>query len=448
LDIHEPLETIEQLKNQVQHICEKFGLFGNVYYYEPSTIPTSNRNRVYVLAGTDPAIAQNPPPKRFHPEEIIRRNNGDELLFYPDAWALDLFAYATPNGQMRVYEQLVDYCKKASFLHRVYAEHGLSLPNVIREAEIRELRTYCESAENPALPEAVRKKCKKDLEWFFSRETGSGLRRRWLDYFRSDKYPDGKGAAAKIRGYLNRKKPEMPLDLLLEVCSDTKKLEMQEHEYVRFKKFMEDCYADISYAVGEKTIIDRGTDNRGEPALQPFGRRITSEEFSALREERFAEDGWACLADLKPSYWEFRDVHYKESDEPIIASVYQAVTLDYARPNDLRDVLNCGPIDMISVSATDFMNFVALAKANHLRFYIDKQGDFATPDLEYVNVIYNQSQFDLVSGITERMLHDKVEYSHLLDPLPRPRLSDTIQSAECQPRSTPDAMINLEEYEH
>lgn len=448
MDIHEPVETIEQLKEQVQRICRKYGLYGNVYYYEPSTIPTSNRNRIYVLAGTDPAIMQSPPPERYHPDEIVRRNSSNELLFYPDLWALDLFDYATSNGQMRVYEQLVGYCKNTEFLTALYAEHGLRLPHVIRQAEIRQLRTYHESSQNQALPEAVRARCLKDLNWFFSREKSTGLRRRWLDYFRSDRYPDGQGAAAKIFGFLNRNKPEVSMDLLMDICSDTKKLEMQEHEYLRFKKFMESCYPDISYAKGEKTVIDHGTDSPGRAPLEPFGRRITYEEFCALREARFAEEGWDCLADVKPSYWEMRDIHYKESDEAIIVSVYQSVTLDYAHDNDLREVLDHGPIDMLSVSATDFMNFVSLAKANDLRFYIDKRGDFAAPDFEHVNVIYNQSQFDLISSITPRMLDDKVEHSHLLDQQSHPKLADAIQNARNLPKPPSDAIWKSEEYEH
>ena len=140
MDIREPVETIEHLKSKVQNICEKYGLFGNVYYYEPSTIATSNRNRLYILAGTDPAIAQNPPPAKYRPDEIIRRNTGDEILFYPDCWSLDLFDYADSNGHMRAYEQLVDYCKKTEFLQTIYGEYSLSLPPVIREAEIRQPR--------------------------------------------------------------------------------------------------------------------------------------------------------------------------------------------------------------------------------------------------------------------------------------------------------------------
>ena len=349
---------------------------------------------------------------------------------------------------MRVFEELVDYCKNTEFLKVLYAEYGLSLPPVIRQAEIRQVRTYHDAMHNPSLPDAVRTRCSKDLKWFFSRERSTGLRRQWLDYFRSDRYPDGKGAGAKLLGFLNRNKPEVSMDLLMDICSDTKKLEMQEHEYLRFKKFMEACYPDISYAKGEKTVIDHGIDKQGSAALQPFGRRITSEEFCALRESRFAEEGWACLADVKPSYWEMRDIHFKESDEAIIASVYQSVTLDYARDNDLRELLDHGPIDMLSVSATDFMNFVSLAKANNLRFYIDKRGDFATPDFKNVHVIFNLSQLDLIGNIQNRMLDDKVEHSHLLDQPFRPKLSDAIQHAQTHPKLPSEAISKAEEYEH
>ena len=149
-----------------------------------------------------------------------------------------------------------------------------------------------------------------------------------------------------------------------------------------------------------------------------------------IRKDRFAEEGFAALADLRPAYWEFRDVYYKAADEDLVAGVYNRIALSYAKCNPLMDLKERGELRLTKIPASDFMNFVSLAKANKLRFYIDNDGDFALPSLDHINVIYNAHQEEKLQGITERMVHDKVEYSHMLDIPPYSALSAKLQSIE------------------
>ena len=90
MDRHEMESIRRTAAEKIKDICAKYGLYGNVIYYEPSPVPDSNRNRLYIVAGTDPAVGKDPLPRTYHPEEILRRQNRSKSLFYPNAWVFDL----------------------------------------------------------------------------------------------------------------------------------------------------------------------------------------------------------------------------------------------------------------------------------------------------------------------------------------------------------------------
>lgn len=428
MEIREQAELL-QMRSSIQSICAEYGLYGNVYYNEASRIPYSGKNRLYIIAGTDPAIAETPPPESFSPDYIIRRNAQNEKLFYPDCWAFDLTAN---NDQMQAVEELVEYCKNTEFLTTIYSEHDLPLPEKIRPSEIRQIRVHRDATLNLEIPMAVRHKSQDTLNWFFRRELSTGFRRRWLDFFRSDKFPDDKGPIAKLQAYsrYRRKDPRVTLEQMMEFNSDIKKLELQEFEFKLWADFMAEHYPEVTYVVGDMQIVNHGVDRPGAEPLKPFGRRITGEEFAVIRKERFAAEGWDCLADLNPSYWEFRDVYYKDVDAPLVAEAYHAVTLQYAKPDELSALMLNGPIEMVDISSSDLMNFVSLSKANDFRFYFDLHGQFDIPSLETIHVLYNRSQKDILDGITDRIISDKVTFSHLVDEAYRPALQDIILHAE------------------
>ena len=439
MDLSE-LETIRKHSALViRKICEEYGLYGNVIYYAPSPITESNRNRLYIIAGTDPAIGQDPPPKWLKPDEIIRRNERNNKLFYCENWAFDLFEN---RNDIQAQQDLVDYCKNVNLLKQVYSEYGLSCPTKIRYSEISLLSDYRSVLDNPAANTEAKRVYTKALNRFFKRENSdSKFRKKWLDYYRSEKFPDDKGSIAKFMGFLNRNKNTLNLIRQLEVNGDIHKLQMQEHEYKLFSKFMTDCYPDVSYSAGDVSVVNHGLTKTPLDSINPLGRAVTGEEFSSIRKERFATEGFASLADLRPAYWEFRDVYYKACDEPLVASAYNSVTLTYAKCNSLMELKERGDLKLEKIPASDFMNFVSLAKSNGLRFYIDNLGDFDTPSLKYVNVVYNNSQTGLLRGITDRMVSDKVEYSHMLS-TDRSPLNTIIHSIENTSKRSSDRLLS------
>lgn len=443
MDIQAQAELL-QMRENVQRICAEYGLYGNVYYHEASRIPYSDKNRLYIIAGTDPAIGEDPPPAHFAPDAIIRRREQNEKLFYPDMWAYDLTAH---SDQLKAAEDLVEFCRHSEFLSTIYGEHGLPLPEKIRESECRQIMVHRDASQNYELTLPVMQKSREALDWFFKREQSTGFRRRWLDFFRSDKFPDDKGPLAKLKAYFRwrRKDPRVSLEQMMEFNSDIKKLEMQEHEYKLWSEYLAKNYPEVTYVEGDKDVVNHGVDRSGQEPLKPFGRRITGEEFAVIRKGRFAEEGWDCLADVKPSYWEFRDVYYKEADAALVAEAYHAVTLQYAKPDDLSVLMRNGPIEMVDISSSDLMNFVSLSKANGLRFYFDLHSEFDTPSLDKVHVIYNRSQRDVLDGVTDRMISDKVTFSHLVDEADRPALQDIILHAEqLQGPSKPKEIVDRE----
>lgn len=418
-------EGRQRAAEQIRRICAEYGLYGSVVYCAPSSIPESDRNRIYIIAGNSPDLTGDAAPKWVFPEDIIRRAERNSKLFYPNLWAFDLSA----NGnEMKATEELVEYLKKAEFIRAIYAEHGMDPPEKIRVSEVHQLIDSREMRDNVLLDKRTREKCRKDLEWFFRREKAKGLRRKWLDYFRSEKFPDDKGPIAKLVGYLRRSSQRTNIRQLMEVNEEVHKLQMQEHEFKLFSKFLSKVYPDVVYATSEKDIVNHGGVGNPKDTHEAIGRRVTGEEFAVIRKERFAEEGWEALENVKQAYWEFRDVYYKACDEPLVAAAYNSITLQYAKCDPLGDLLD--PVRMIDVPVTDFMNFVSLAKANKLRFYIDNAGDFATPSLETVHVIYSEHQGEKLQSILNRMVSDKVEFSHVLERNERPALSRVIHDME------------------
>lgn len=426
MDHIEAHEASIRAREHISSICDEYGLYGNIVYHNPCPSAGADGNRVYIVAGCDPAIQGNAVVQGMTPDEIIRRSEQNNKLFYPNAWAFDLSAN---SSQMKAQEELVEYLKKAEFVKMLYAQYGLEPPEKLRVSEVYQLIDFHDLSLNPKVNQETRDKAKKDLAWFFEREKSKGFRRQWLDYFRSDHFPDDKGPIAKVSGFFTRDKQRTSLENLMEVSEDIHKIQMQEHEYSLFVRYLEKLYPDITFAASEKEIVNHGGVNNPQETEAAIGRRITGEEFAVIRKDRFAEEGWEALENLKPAYWEFRDVYYKACDEPRIATAYNSITLQYAKCDALADLH--GPVHMIDVPVTDFMNFVSLAKANNLRFYIDNVGDFATPSLETVHVIYSEFQQEKLQGIVERMMDDKIEFSHITEGGDnRAPLSEVIEAME------------------
>lgn len=430
---------------EVQSLCHGYGLYGNVIYHNPSPFAESDCNRVFVVAGYDPEIEQDPLPPNLQPDDIIRRNERNKKVFCPGSWAYDL---SENSDSMQAIQELDNYCSMAAFVQEIYAGYDLPAPEKIRFSRLSQLNDFVKGLNNPKVNSAARDKYQEGLDWYFKKEKShTPLQKQWNDYFLSDRFPDDEGPIGRIMGFLNRKNNVISLEQLMDVNGDVNTLHMEEHEYQEFAKFMKDVYPDVLYAISEVEIVDHGIPKPSQRNTEAFGMLVTGEDFAVILKERFAEEGYEAIQNLKPMYWEYRDVHYKEIDEPLIARAYNSIRLAYAKPNDLMDLTERGPVCLKKIPYADFMNFVSLAKANNLRFYIDNRGEYAVPSLKTVNVLFNEYQKEKMHAITNRLMSEKGEtarkYYTQEFSVPGKSLNSKIHAIEEQPKQpTKNNQIN------
>lgn len=418
--------AIIKTKAEVQDICRKYGLYGNVVYYDPyEDMPGSKNPKPYIIAGTDPEIANSIIPSHIRPDEIIRRNNRASGVTYTDVWAWDM----TEGNRMQALEELMDYCNAVEFLKKIYSEFNTPLPQKIRDNEINGLITYYEAYLRGKLePTSEFETAKKGLEKFFDNENSSSkLRKDWLEFYRSEKYPSSKNILTKLSCFLNRNSNIIDLETLMDKCDEVHTVEMNEYEYKEFEKIIKDLFPEISYAVSDINVIDHGGKGKIDYSTDPPTKYVTQEEFAVRMKERFAVEGWNCLSDLKPCYWEFRKVHFNAIDEPIIAGIYNSVVYQYTNSVDLKSIDYDGKVSMHKISNNDFMNFVCEAAAHDLQYSLDFKGRYGEPSLDFINVITRSSDNQKVEDIINSNLRFKSDYDHK-SVLVNPTLSEQIEN--------------------
>ena len=410
-DITNTLPYYRDNNSEIRAICHKFGLYGGIFYHNPSPFKDSDLNKVYVVAGTDPRLLNNTLPDSIDPAEIIRRNGRSKGIFYTDLWAKELSS--DNSNLLLLIQEMKEFCKGAEAVEVLYGEFQTPVPKKLRLNELNMLITVNEKIHDVNLSNTVRMQYQKDLKKFFQKENVNGKQsKEWLEYFRSDRFQNDAGFFSKGLGFLTRKDQIVSLNTLMHGNGDVQKLEMQEHEYELFKVFMKDCYPYVNYAVDDVSIVDHKLRNTSNDA-PGTPKYVTSEEFDAIKLEEFTKHSFEALSHLQVSTWKFRNVYYKEIDEPIIAAVINDIRSRYAKCNLLSDIKKGGTgLGHIAIPQDNFANFVSLAKANDLEFYIDNRGSFYKPNFEEFHVIYNTKQEEIIEQIKNRMMFEMIEMSH------------------------------------
>lgn len=430
LELAETEAEIKDLASRMNGVCSQYGLHGNVIYHHPSPIPGSKCNRLYLLAARDPALVTDPLPKGFDPAVYLRRNQRSGKLVYTDVFVYDLMS----GDYMDAMDKLVEYCKYTEYLSDLYRHYGLEPPDKLRHFEIRMLKTAQAGKRRP-ITDHIWKKSVDALNDFFKTERKGGSKKEWMDFFRSDKYPDKGNSFERIAAFQRRHDPVVSLEQLMSSNDHIHTLEMQEHEYRRFSTYMRDCFPDVPYAVSKKQIIDNGAGPRNESLEATFGKRVTGEEYDKLRDERFAAEGWAPLVNLEAAYFEVRQVSYCAVDESVVATAYNDASLRYAKCDTLETIQERGgSYRHCAVPREDFMNFVSFAKGAGVPFYVDNRSSFEVPSLAKVNVIYSSRDAENMECILGRIVDEKVGSSHFILEGDRPTLTDILAEARHQPR--------------
>lgn len=420
--------------NQIQDVCKNYGVFGNVILYRPSPLEGSRRNKMYLIAGRDPSIASENLPEDFNPADYLHRNLRNERLFYTDVFIHEL---SSDSNRMMAMEQLIEYCKYTEFLSALYARYRMEPPLKLRRFEIRQLMD-ARTKQRRVQMDGVWRNATEALNDYFEHEKKTGIQKDWLDFFRSNKYPDDAGPFERLNAFRNRNHPEVSMKQLMSCSDRIQTLEMQEHEYSRFSKIIQSNYPGISYAVSKKMMIDNGAEPTKQELEHEYGKRVTGEQYDRIRDERFAKESWSCIMDLIPSSFEIRKVSFASIDEPYIAAAFHEASLLYAQKDTLSTIQQRGgslrlyafPIEPREA----FMNFVSLAFSNQLPFHLDTTGVLETPSLDRINVIYSSCDEELFFDILERIVNETVDIAHLIPDEERPGLQELLYKAEQLPK--------------
>lgn len=263
----------------IRQICKQYGMNGNLFFYSLSKEAGKSYARLYIVAGFSEELNGDMLPKWVYPDDILRNQKENEKLFFPNIWVYDMTGEST---DVKAIESLVEYLKKAEFIRMIYSQYNTQLPKALRVSEIGQLYRFWNLSKNTALFGKALNKVKKDLSWFFKRERAKGFRRRWLDYFRTEKFPDNDGPVAKIRGYFKQDEQILPLERLFETNSNINKLEMQEFEYKLFLKRVRMFYPYVSFAVGKVEVVDHGGVGASPETYSVFGKCVTAEEYAGM----------------------------------------------------------------------------------------------------------------------------------------------------------------------
>ncbi len=391
----------------VNMLCAEYGIWGRVI---TENNPYTNRTDMYIVASLKDISEES-----IDYEKIINRNAQHSNLFFPQNFAFKV----DETNTLSALESLVDYCKKAEFISAIYKEFNAPLPDKMQLAEVYYLIDFNEGRYNDKLPQQTRNKYLTGLKNYFKDERkDSTFHKQWRSYTRSEKYDDKASKFKQFIGFLNRNEPETDINSLLKAGGELRKLEMQEHEYVKFREFMVDCFPDVVYTVGDKTIIDHGLIDTKDDDLNmsldtPWGICVTGKKYAELVEDYLAVYGVSFIKRFTPSYWEYRDVYYKACDEQKVARAYNSINLAYAKCDSLETIKEKGNPVLVDIPTGNFMNFVALSKGFGLHFYVDNQGHYAPPSLELVRVIYPDTEHHLLAEVMGHIVTNQILRSHV-----------------------------------
>lgn len=397
--------VLEQI-SKIDNICSDYGLYGTIINYKNDASVLGSG--LYIVIGVDPIDDEN-----VKPYKIANRIVRDPDLFYPKEFAIQL----TSENAMVVLDQVMEFCQNAEFLSHLYAEYNTELPECIRYSELTGLKNWCDGRVNKNANEKFRNECKKGLKIFFKNENSSfGQEKR--KFFRSERYDENAGFLQRQSDFANRNSSIVRLDVLLQSSKEIAKKKVSKGELNSFVQYMQKVFPEVLFSVSEKEIVDSGLIelSKNLPEDHPFLQKkpVTDDEFDKVIKERFATEGFDCVKDLKPAYWEFYDIYYKKVDEPQIIAAYNDIYLAFADHEPLQTIKARGPMNRIDLPVDDFHYFVALAKSKNLQFHIDHYGKFSVPSFTDIHVIYSSWDQKIMNEILDEMVSNNILNSHIV----------------------------------
>lgn len=402
------MENIIKYKDNLQFfsnyssVAENYGMFSK----QITMTGPDGSSDVYLVFGI------NPIPDDVNPVEIINRNKRNENIFYPENFAIALY----DENPLVVWERITIYLAYAEFMCSLYEQFDTPLPEAIRSDELMELKNFYCNQNNPAFDMETRNNYADGIREFFKNErTKSKFSKEWKKFYRSEMYDENKSFAKNFITFLKRNEPETNLDVLLESNSNLKKVYISEHHYKEFHEIIKKNYPNLKYSVSDLKVVDKGLivdPDTKEAVLTQFGKTVTQEEYDKICEERFYIDGFACLDNLTPSYFEGRDLFYKASDENIIASVANNIAFRWVKCVSLEFLQKKGKVDCIDIPVSQMKNFFVTMKQYDIPFSIDNSVD-RKPNFETLHILYNTADYEKIKKIIAGLTLAQMSLAHV-----------------------------------
>lgn len=368
-------------------MAAEYGLYGKLLSYKAGSEALG--------AGTYIVVGMHPIPEDALPFMVETRIKRDWELFYPKQFAIRV----DKDNVAIALDETFAYMQDAEFIRRLYEKYDAEVPYRIRKSELSGLKNWCEGIDNEDSSMEYISRCQKGLKAFFKNEKTRQNSDKRL-FFRSSRYDEEAGLRQRMKDFDNRSSSIVRLPVLMKGSSRIGKKVVTGYDLKPFLEFMHDTYPDVLLYVSDKEVIDYGLAGTSGSSC----RYVTDAQFKETIRRRFASEGFKCTDDLKPVYFEFYDVYYKEADEPFVVTGYNLVTLRFAEHQQLDDVKTRGDICTVTVPVDDIHQFVALAKESDLKFNIDLTGQYSVPSFTDIHIGYGSRDREKMDRILAEMV--------------------------------------------
>ena len=390
------------LVNNYEKLAQEYGLFSKqVMVYGPT-----NKGVPYLV------FSLNPISDNINPVEIVNRSQRNPNLFYVNDFAVCLAG----DNPLITLSNVLEYLSYAEFMYELYEQFNTELPEVIRIDELEELINFCDGQHNMDFDEELRAHYAQGVKDFFEKENSKGkFSKAWQKFYRSEFFDENKTFTQNFLVYLKRGEPEINIEALLESGNEIRKVYVPEHRYKEFREKIKSDFPDVKYHVSDKKVKDKGLivdPETGSRVSNQYGICVTDEEFDRIFEKSFSSEGFGCIEDLNPSYFEGRNVYYKASDENIIAFVLNGICFRWAKCSSLEELETNGALEMVDIPSKQMKNFYVSMRRYNIPFHIDNNIN-RNPNFKVCHVLYNSCDREKVTNIVAGLAIANMSLSHV-----------------------------------
>lgn len=390
-----------ELVRVLHDMIDNYSLYNNVIESQ-----VHGETKQYIVIGIDPV------DENFDVLDALRKQQRNPNLFYTKHYVVEY----DPNADFKnIVNEPLSYCGDAEMINTLFKNNGVPVPEFLSNFELKGLRTaQLGRLDSENSPDLIEKYSSTIKDYFNNLKTKNPIKKAWIEFKRSDLYHPKKSLFKNIENFLFRRdEQKLSVEELLDCSDDTKTITIQEHELEKFEAIMARDYPDVLYCVSNKSVNNDGLtsdDLKRKPTDPiPYGSNITTEEFDRIAKETLHDKQWKVLNHYQIAYSETRKITFRNVDEPLVATAYHKVNKEYARPNNLSEILYQDKALVWDVPCDDFMNFVSLMKYYKVPFVIDYEGNYGEPSFDTLPVAIRYRDKDKFEKIKSEVITSKFD---------------------------------------